>query len=95
MKEREKGAKVWFTIQMPVELRDSISAKAKRDKVNASEFFRRCGEIFVETSSIKEALKKIEKLAASMKLTGTVSKSRKHLSSRKSRVVMPDRANLA
>ncbi len=92
---REKGEKIWYTIQMPAELRDAISDKAIRDKVNASEFFRQCGLIFINTSSVKEALKDIEKMAAKMKLTGTTTRKRKHNVNREPRVVMPERDNLS
>src|SRR5687767_12394220 len=91
---RDKGEKIWFTIQMPVELRNAISDKAKRERINASEFFRKCGEIFVSTNSMKEALKKIEKLAASLKLTGQATRKRKHDPKRTSRVVMPDTSRM-
>jgi hypothetical protein len=92
--QRERGEKIWYTIQMPAELRDAISDKALRDRVNASEFFRQCGHIFVSSASVKEALKDIEKMAARMKQTGTVSRKRKHNPNRESKVVMPNPDNL-
>jgi hypothetical protein len=93
---RDRGEKIWFTIQMPVELRNAISDKALRERVNASEFFRKCAEIFVSTNSMEEALKHVKKLAASLKIKGAASVKRKHNPKpRSTKIVMPDREKLA
>jgi hypothetical protein len=94
-KPREKGEKVFYSFQLPVELRDAISNKGQREKIDVSAFFRMCGEAFVGTSSIKEALKQVERMAASLKMTGTASRRRKHDPKKTSRIVMPDRDKLA
>lgn len=93
---RDRGTKVWFTIQMPVELRNAISDKADRENLNASEFFRLCAEIFVSTDSNKEALKKVEKMAARLKLTGTARKWRPSGKKKDKRkiVAMPDTSKM-